>query len=225
MRIIFFGDSLTEGVYGGNYIKTIQKLLPEHEIINKGVGGDTTLNLLERLESILALEPDLVYVMVGGNDAISYCQPKTRQYYRQSKAVPEGMIDIDVFERAYRDLLTQLQAHHILVLAGFAPIEHNTTLIDTMRGYSQVAQKITKALNIPFLDLSMNFKPDTLPERDPLGMHTILTIGSRTAKRWKDYETERQKEGFTFTFDGLHLTNESAEKMGEIIAGFIKENI
>ena len=49
MRIIFLGDSLTWGGYGGNFVDVVTQLMPEHDIINAGVGGDTAINIERRL--------------------------------------------------------------------------------------------------------------------------------------------------------------------------------
>jgi len=40
----------------------------------------------------------------------------------------------------------------------------------------------------------------------------------------KEGEGARQKGGFRYTFDGVHLTPDSARKAAELIAEFIKEN-
>ena len=79
MKIVFLGDSLTWGGYGGDFVAEVDRRLPQHTIVNAGVGGNTVINLLNRLDSVLDQEPDGVFVMVGGNDAISYSQPQTRR--------------------------------------------------------------------------------------------------------------------------------------------------
>ena len=67
--------------------------MPEHELINAGVGGNTVINLLRRVdEDVLSHQPDAVFLMVGGNDAISNNQPKTRSYYRQAMGIPKGVV-------------------------------------------------------------------------------------------------------------------------------------
>ena len=43
MRIVFLGDSLTWGQYGGDFVAEVAKRLPEHETLNAGVGGDTVV--------------------------------------------------------------------------------------------------------------------------------------------------------------------------------------
>jgi len=62
--IVFLGDSITEGcdwheMFGGTGI-----------VINRGISGDTTAGLLERVGSIIAIQPRAVFLMVGANDCI-----------------------------------------------------------------------------------------------------------------------------------------------------------
>lgn len=226
MKIILFGDSLTEGSYGGSYYDALVELMPEHTLINAGIGGNTVLNLLSRVDDdVLAQGPDAVLVMVGGNDAISSSQPKTRSYYRQAMNIPEGVVTPEMFEQAYRDLLTKLQLAHIVVWVGLEPNEYNPTTLAAVTNYNARARNIARSFNIPVLDLMAAFPaPANLPDRPDLGIDYILTIGAREKRGWNDYETARQAGGFTFTFDGLHLTPESAQKAAELIAAFVREN-
>ena len=46
----------------------------EVEVINAGVGGNSSANLLKRVhEDVIAKQPDLVILMVGTNDALTRC--------------------------------------------------------------------------------------------------------------------------------------------------------
>lgn len=70
-RIVCFGDSLTWG-YGATWEKDYPTRLEEMtgiEVINSGVSGNTTADGLARLEDdVLAFEPDVVLITLGGND-------------------------------------------------------------------------------------------------------------------------------------------------------------
>lgn len=223
MKIVFFGDSLTWGGYGGNFVTEVQRLLPQHEFINAGHGGDTVVNLLERVErSVLAHEPDGVFVMIGGNDAISASQPETRNYYRRSKKIlPDGVVDENRFNTAYRDLLTKLQLAHVLVWVGLEPNEYNPTVVAMHREYNQHAADIAQSMGIPVLDLMAALPGAPLKDRPPLSMQTIRVIGERENGVWSDYEAERDREGYTFSFDGLHLTPDAAKEVAQHIVAFL----
>lgn len=224
MKIVFLGDSLTWGGYGGNFVEELRPLLPEHELINMGEGGNTVLNLLRRLDEVLALKPDAVFVMIGGNDAISFIQPGTRTYYRNAQGIEDGTVTIDQYETGYRELLTQLQAAHIVTWMGLTPIEYNPLVVETMKQYNERAREVARSMNVPTLDLLAALNPPTIPERPNLEIGFILTIGSRQKRKWKDYEGDQKRGGFTYTFDGLHLMPETAKRVAQLIAEFIKSN-
>jgi acyl-CoA thioesterase I len=68
--IVVLGDSLVEGVgatSGGDFPSVLEELARE-PIINMGKAGDTSRNGLDRIEEILALNPKVALVLLGGND-------------------------------------------------------------------------------------------------------------------------------------------------------------
>jgi lysophospholipase L1-like esterase len=222
MKFIFFGDSFTWGGYGGNFVSAIAQKRTEHQIINAGVSGNTVVNLLRRLDDdVLAQEPDGVFVMVGGNDAISYYQPETRPYYKKSQALPDGIVTPELFTQTYRELLTRLQLAFIQTWVGLAPTEHSPEVVEGKTHYNNLAADVARSLNIPTLDLMTALTPDHIPQRPPIDLKFIDTIGRRSASGWNDFEAERQKHGFTYTFDGLHLMPDAAETVADLILDFI----
>jgi lysophospholipase L1-like esterase len=74
--IVMLGDSLTEG---GPW----RELTGCPSIVNRGIGGDTTKDVLGRLDVVLRMQPRAVFVMIGVND-ISLGIPKeaTTQNFR-----------------------------------------------------------------------------------------------------------------------------------------------
>jgi acyl-CoA thioesterase I len=72
-NVIAFGDSLTSGVGaapGQDYPAQLAKLAGV-PVLNKGVPGDTTADALRRLErDVLASDPKIVIVLLGGNDLL-----------------------------------------------------------------------------------------------------------------------------------------------------------
>jgi len=224
MKLVFLGNSLVEGSYGGNFVAGVARRLPKHTIINAGHGGNTIINLLNRLDSVLELNPDGIFVMCGGNDAISYSQPETRNYYRRAQKVPGGVVTPDMFARYYRDLLTHIQLAHVQAWVGLPPIEYNPEVVATLKQYNELARDAADSLNIPVLDLFAHFVPEHVPPRPPLNRDFINRIGQRMRSGWSDYDAERQRGGFTFTFDGIHFTPEAAERAADLIVEFLKQH-
>ena len=221
MKIAFLGNSLVEGSYGGNFVAHIAARLPQHTIINAGQNGNTILNLLARLDSVLDREPDAIMVFCGGNDAISFSQPDTRRYYERVMKVPNGMITPDQFRSHFRDLLTRIQVAQVVAYVGLAPMEANPTAAAAMQHYNQIATEICRTLNVPTLDLMRELNPASIPDRPPLSQATINLIGQRVTSGWQNYAVERERGGYTYSFDGLHLTPESALQVADRVIQFL----
>lgn len=71
--IVAFGDSITAGYGADGPGTTYPERLAEkigRPVINAGVPGDTTADALARIEPVLAQDPWLVIVELGGNDLL-----------------------------------------------------------------------------------------------------------------------------------------------------------
>ena len=74
--IIFAGDSITNR---GRF----NEFFPEIELLNRGIDGDITEGLYNRLDEILSHHPNKIFLMIGINDLIrNVPHDRTIQYYR-----------------------------------------------------------------------------------------------------------------------------------------------
>jgi lysophospholipase L1-like esterase len=79
--VVAFGDSLVEGVGatdGNDFVSVLSRQVGE-PIVNLGVRGDTTADALLRLDQVLAQDPKVVMVLLGGNDYLQQI-PKTETF-------------------------------------------------------------------------------------------------------------------------------------------------
>ena len=63
-EVVFVGDSITRNAEWHDFF-------PERSVLNRGVGSDKTADVLRRLDSILQVDPKIVFVMLGINDIYS----------------------------------------------------------------------------------------------------------------------------------------------------------
>lgn len=63
-KIVMLGDSITAN---GEW----QEMFPDASIINRGIDGDTTVDILSRLDEVMARRPKAVFILVGFNDLFS----------------------------------------------------------------------------------------------------------------------------------------------------------
>lgn len=60
--IVFLGDSLTDGY-------DVSRFYPEYKVLNRGISGDTTVGLENRLDvSLYAVQPKVAVMLIGANN-------------------------------------------------------------------------------------------------------------------------------------------------------------
>ncbi len=82
-RIVAFGDSLTYGLglasIDDSYPSQLQRKLNDegylYKVINLGVSGETSIEGLNRIDTALSFEPDVVLLEFGANDAFQNVDP------------------------------------------------------------------------------------------------------------------------------------------------------
>lgn len=60
-KVIFLGENLTEG---GNW----RKLLKDSTVLNRGISGDKTFGVMQRLDEVVKHRPSRLFLMIGSND-------------------------------------------------------------------------------------------------------------------------------------------------------------
>lgn len=90
--ILFLGDSLTD-------FYPVSEFFPCKNIYNRGVAGNTTLDVLNRLDDCLQLKPKKLFLQIGINDLIYY-GPKnatTEKVADRIISIAESFRDCEVF--------------------------------------------------------------------------------------------------------------------------------
>src|SRR5262249_58525853 len=72
-RVVFMGDSITD-----NWGRRYGKFFPGKPYVNRGIGGQTTPQMLLRFRAdVIALEPQAVVILAGTNDISGNTGPTT----------------------------------------------------------------------------------------------------------------------------------------------------
>lgn len=144
-KVVFvaFGDSITEG-YGVSegwpekLVKELKKKYPKSdiELINKGRSGDTAEDGLYRLDSdVIELNPDLVTVNFGINDAMS--------------AVP-----LSNFENYFSEIISQIKNKTSAdIIALSSEILEDEEADKLVRKYYDKISKVCKDQKVIFVDI------------------------------------------------------------------------
>ena len=169
MKIVFFGDSITdmgrnrEGDkkafgYGVGYPSfvagTLLKDEPEkYEIFNRGIGGNRIVDLYARIKlDVWNLQPDVLSILIGINDV-------------WHEIFGKNGVDLDRFERIYRMLLQDTRERfpnmkfvlmEPFVLEGEATKETFGQFLEVKK-YAQVVRKLAEEFGAVFVPLQEKF--------------------------------------------------------------------
>ena len=161
-RIVFLGDSITEGGGGKTgYITLVQNALDAQckdlgiQTANAGISGNKVPDLQGRLgKDVLAKKPTIVFIYIGINDVW--------HWNKQADGTMTGGTPKDRYEAGLKDLVARLKtagARTILCTPStIGEKPDGTNERDPMlEEYSAITRNVAKATRTPLLDLRKAF--------------------------------------------------------------------
>jgi lysophospholipase L1-like esterase len=138
--VVFLGDSIT---YGGDW----PGLFPNSSAVNRGIGGDSTLGLLKRLDQVIALKPSQIFLMIGTND-LCYNRP-----------IPRIVANYRGILERFRDELpgTTVYVESVLPFNETMFPENGLRNNDEIRDLNKEIKLLAKQYRYPFIDLTSAF--------------------------------------------------------------------
>ena len=105
------GDSITHGNVSTNYVDMLERWLGEgYFFYNAGVNSDLTFTVLERLDDVIATQPDFVTLLIGTNDInATVSKASLRSYYQFKKIAPSILPDFENFQKNYVEIIRRLK--------------------------------------------------------------------------------------------------------------------
>lgn len=175
MRICIFGDSITEGFYDdekNGWVNRIKNNFSSDEIINLGVSGDTTEDLLSRFdEDIVGKEPDMIIFAIGINDSIYL--PKQKHNY----------VNFDKFKENIKALIEKSKKFTgKIIFIGLTPVDESLTMPiswelemhysnEQVGKYDNAIGELCKGENIKFIDILSDFSREDYKSMLSDGLH------------------------------------------------------
>lgn len=201
--ILFIGDSITDGnrgrtddpnhILGHGFVFQIAGRLglelgaAAPLIVNRGISGDRASDLYGRWnEDAISVEPDLISILVGVNDA-----------WEQIHGNPRGATDR--FKRAYRHLIEE--THEVLpdtrivicepfILKVGVLVEKWPQWQSKLRDYQQAARELAAEFGAVFVPLQHLFDEASQRAEAPFwlwdGVHPTAAGHEMIARQWLD---------------------------------------
>jgi lysophospholipase L1-like esterase len=111
-RVVFMGDSITD-------MWKIEKYFPGKPYVNRGIGGQTTPQMLVRMyPDVVNLHPSVMVILAGTNDIARNTGPET----------------IEMIQDNFRAMAELAQAHNIkIVICSLTPVSDYTVRRQTVQ--------------------------------------------------------------------------------------------
>jgi lysophospholipase L1-like esterase len=157
-RIVFLGDSITQGGVGPKgYVTLIKKALHEKhkdlgiEVLGAGISGNKVPDLQRRMDKdVIAKKPTLVFIYIGINDV----------WHGESD--PKRGTSADKYEAGLKEVIGKIQAGGARVVLCTPSVigektdgsNKNDAKLDQ---YADLSRKVAKEMKVPVCDLRKAF--------------------------------------------------------------------
>ncbi|MCK0135451.1 GDSL-type esterase/lipase family protein [Arenibacter sp. S6351L] len=168
-EIIFLGNSITEG---GDW----KALFPNNNVINRGISGDVTEGILNRLSEVTSSRPKKIFLLIGTNDL---ARGKNESYVVDHVA---SILNEIKKESEYTEIYLQsILPVNPGIGDKFSGHKKNQQLIVSV---NKMLMELSKRLNVVFVDLHKKFRNSKgvlKPKYTDDGLH----LNKKGYQKWK----------------------------------------
>lgn len=232
-RIVFLGDSLTQGNMSVNFIKMVKKILgiQNYSYINAGANSELTFHVLQRIEEIIKCQPDYIIILIGTNDANRELKSRNMKFPIKYTKLPQSPT-FNWFSENLEKIITLLleETDATIGLCSLPPLgedlKHQANV--QCQKYSEEIKRKTKEFNInylPVFEKSIEFL-EKYPSKAKYSFEHRLIEYAFIKHRIFRYKLDKISEqyGFSITTDHVHLNSIGAKIVANLIIEFIKNN-
>lgn len=233
---LFAGDSLTEGVYGANYVERVAAGLADGEgrlegrFVNAGRSGETVASLLQWVERLIeGHRPTWLILAVGCNDVwLPWLSDHSLGWrlwlgYRRLRTRQEPTRDLDQFAAAYRAVIDRAQQAGVRVLAcTTSPVgeQLSSGINGRVARLNGAIKHVAADRRVPVADVWQAFVEELalLPERSSyVSAEWLFAWLDRRRYRGSGADAMAERRRLHLTFDGVHLNSRGADLWATVI--------
>jgi lysophospholipase L1-like esterase len=231
------GASLTAGSVSANYVEMLEQrpALRGFRFLNHGVNGDLAWNALQRLDPVIASQPDAVAILIGTNDVNATLSERNRLHYRNFYRMPVERPDLAWYEQNLREIVRRLQAETQARLALLSlaligeDLEHEAN--KKIERYNASIRQIAAESKIDYLPFHEHMLaylreheaaraslPPRLEYRDGLVNIANATAQHHSGLSWNEIS---RRNGLQLLTDGLHLNSTAAAIIADLVEAWL----
>ncbi|HEY9160807.1 MAG TPA: GDSL-type esterase/lipase family protein [Desulfomonilia bacterium] len=230
--LVCIGDSITHGRVSYDYVKLIRdNLAPKGiEVVNAGINSETAWNVLNRINDIIACNPDYITILIGTNDANGAFSPVVAEKQAKEVGLPQAPD-----EAWFRENLTKLceilksQTKARIALLSIPPIgeEPEHPAFKQAQKFSAIIRDVAQKEGVTYIPLNekltdmliasgrrprFSYSPDDFLMYSAIARHILLG---------QDFDKISEINGQYLLTDHLHLNGRAAGITAGLIENFV----
>lgn len=224
--VVCVGDSLTAGQVSADWVRLLaERLGPQgYEFVNAGINSQLAWNVAQRLDEVVACDPDVVTLLVGTNDVLATLSPEHEARYRRYQRLPQQPTlawYLENIEVILDRLGTETHARLVVLELPLLGEERDSEPNQTVQRYNAALRERCERRGVPCLPLHRRLA-ELLPaeHRTPPGAGSTRPMAAAAARHLllrQDWDTISAKHGLRLLTDHVHLNDTAAEVVADLL--------
>jgi lysophospholipase L1-like esterase len=233
--VICLGASIVRGLFGTNFVEVLRERLSKEgfRFVNYGVGGDMAYNVLTRLHSVIARQPDYIVILVGTNDVTATLYPRIakmavtrlgrRHHQRPSAEWYQGKM-LEIIKLLKERTQARIAVASLPILGEDLASLHN----ERVRAYNALLKEISVQEQVAYLPVNER-QEEYLREAqhtagrpfEPREMLTLKLLLRHYLFR-QSFDEISKRNKFLLVTDGMHMNSQGAAIIADQIETFLR---
>jgi lysophospholipase L1-like esterase len=230
--LVCVGDSITHGRVSYDYVKLIRdNLAPKGiAVVNAGINSETAWNVLNRVDDIIACNPDYITILIGTNDANGAFSPVVAKRQAKEMGIPQAP-DEAWFRENLMKLCETLKSRTKakIALLSIPPIgeEPEHPAFKQAQKFSAIIKDAAQKEGVTYIPLNekliemliasghkprFSYSPEDLVMYRSIARHVFLGQG---------FDKISEIQGYYLLTDHLHLNGRAAGTVAGMIEDFV----
>lgn len=227
--VVCAGDSLTHGIFSANYVTLLQQRLGTsgYEFVNAGINGNLAYNVLQRVDDIIACQPDAVTLLVGTNDVNATINAEFASRYQKEQHLPQ-VPTLAWYRNNVAHILERLQATktpHIAVLSiPMLGEDLGSDINARINACNAVLRELAAEKQVTYLPLHERLVSALPLKHTPPPYAGKPIFGLAFLKKvvlHQPWSAVSKENGLYFLTDQIHLNEKGAEIIATLISEFL----
>jgi acyl-CoA thioesterase I len=224
------GDSITEGVGSADWVAMLRDKVVSKgfQVVNAGVAGDLSANVLRRLDAVIECDPDIITLMIGTNDvATEFLSPVTGVLLRVKgiKRKPTVEWYTQNVSSILRRLRTETHARIAVIEIPMLGEDLTSEINGRVDRYNEALRSISEEEGvrcIPLHDQLVKLLPSghvPPPYKATVGL--ILKVQLQHHVLHRSWDDIGSRNGFVLLTDHTHLGERAGGVAAQSVADFV----